>query len=200
MDYSPLGSSVHRILQARILEWVAALYNAKSWLIEKDPYAGKDWGQEEKGTAEDKMVGWHHQLNVYGFGWTLAVGDGQGGLVCCSSWGRKESDMTELLNWTELNWKSKSLLPLWPPHPCLSSLPTTDCPQWPCSPSFTWLLPCHLGLPLPATSTPPWMYPSSIGHSGLPSCSSTASITPMAPFSGPIPGPQSAPGEGPLTE
>ena len=63
----------------------------------------KDWGQEEKGTTEDEMVGWHHQLDGHGFGWTLAVGDGQGGLVCCGSWGHKESDMTERLNWTELS-------------------------------------------------------------------------------------------------
>ena len=57
---------------------------------------------EEKGTAKDEMVGWHHQLNGHGFGWTPGVGDGQGGLACCSSWGHKESDMTERLNWTEL--------------------------------------------------------------------------------------------------
>ena len=74
----------------------------KSWLIGKDLDAGKDWGQEEKGTTEDEMVGWHHWLNGHGFGWTPGVGDGQGGLVCCSSWGRKESDMTEQLNWTEV--------------------------------------------------------------------------------------------------
>ena len=59
--------------------------NVKSWLIEKDPDAGKDWGQEEKGTTEDEMVGWHHWLNGHGFVWTLGVGDGQGGLVCCGS-------------------------------------------------------------------------------------------------------------------
>ena len=74
-----------------------------SWLLGKDPDAGKDWGQEEKGTTEDEMVGWHHRLNGHGFGWTPGVGDGQGGLVCCGSWGRKESDTTERLNWTELN-------------------------------------------------------------------------------------------------
>ena len=76
--------------------------DAKSWLIWKDPDAQKDWGQEEKGTTEDKMVGWHHRLNGYGFGWTLGAGVGQGGLACCGSWGRKESDMTKRLNWTEL--------------------------------------------------------------------------------------------------
>ena len=75
----------------------------KSWLIGKSLDAGRDWGQEEKGTTEDEMVGWHHRLNQHEFGWTPAVGDGQGGLACCSSQGRK-SDMTERLNWTELNW------------------------------------------------------------------------------------------------
>ena len=73
----------------------------KSWLIGKDPDAGKDWGQEEKGTTENEMVGWHYQLDGHGFGWTLGVGDGQGGLACCGSWGRKELDMTEWLNWTD---------------------------------------------------------------------------------------------------
>ena len=172
-DCSPWGSSVHRIIQARILEWVAISYSggssrlrdlicvsyllhwqvdslplwpmvnynspspldckeiqpvhpkgdqswlfigrtdveaetpilwppdAKIWLIGKDPDAGKDWGQEEKGTTEDEMVGWHHWLDGHGFGWTPGVGDGQGGLACCNSWGRKESDTTERLNWTD---------------------------------------------------------------------------------------------------
>ena len=77
--------------------------DAKSWLIWKDPDAEKDWGQEEKGMTEDEMVGWHHRHNGDGFGWTPGVGDGQGGLACCSSWGRKESDMTEGLNWTHKN-------------------------------------------------------------------------------------------------
>ena len=76
--------------------------DAKSWLIWKDPDAGKDWGPEEKGKTEDEMVGWHHRLDEHGFGWTPGVGDGQGGLVCCGSWGHKESDTTERLNWTEL--------------------------------------------------------------------------------------------------
>ena len=76
--------------------------DAKSRLSGKDPDDGKDWRQEEKGTIEDKMVGWHHRLNGHGFGWTLGVGDGQGSLMCCSSWGHKELDMSEWLNWTEL--------------------------------------------------------------------------------------------------
>ena len=80
--------------------------DAKSWLIWKDPDAGKDWEQEEKGTTEDEMVGWHHWLDEYGFGWTPGVGDGQGGLACCGSWSRIESDTTEWLNWTELNSKN----------------------------------------------------------------------------------------------
>ena len=75
--------------------------DTKSWLIWKDPDAGKDWGQEEKQTTEDEVVGWHHRLDGHGFGWTPGVGDRQGGLVCCSSWGRKKSDMTEQQNWTE---------------------------------------------------------------------------------------------------
>ena len=76
--------------------------DAKSWLIGKDSVAGRDWGQEEKGTTEDEMAGWHHRLNGHEFGWIMGVGDGQGGLVCRNSWGHKESDMTERLNWTSL--------------------------------------------------------------------------------------------------
>ena len=75
--------------------------DAKNWVIWKDLDAGKDWGQVEKGTTEDEMVGWHHRHNGHGFGWTPGVGDGKGGLACCNSWGRKESDTTERLNWTE---------------------------------------------------------------------------------------------------
>ena len=69
--------------------------HVKSLLIGKDSDAGRDWGQEEKGMTEDEMVGQHHQLNGHGFGWTLGVGDRQGGLACCDSWGCKELDMTE---------------------------------------------------------------------------------------------------------
>ena len=72
--------------------------DVKNWLIWKDPDAGKDWGQEEKGMTVDEMVGWHHWLNGHEFEQALEVGDGQGSLVCCSPWGRKESDMTERLN------------------------------------------------------------------------------------------------------
>ena len=75
--------------------------DAESWLIWKDPDVRKDWGQEEKGMTEDEMVGWHRQHNGHGFEWTPEVCNGQGGLAYCGSWGRKESDMTEWLNWTE---------------------------------------------------------------------------------------------------
>ena len=74
--------------------------DAKNWLIWKEPDAGKDWRREEKGMTEDEMVGWYHRLNGHEFEWTPGVGDGQGGLACCNSWGRKESDTTERLNWT----------------------------------------------------------------------------------------------------
>ena len=76
--------------------------DVKSWLFRKDPDAGKDWKQEEKGMTEDEIVGWHHRLNGHEFDQTPGDGDGQGSLVCCSPWGRKESDTTEWLNWSEL--------------------------------------------------------------------------------------------------
>ena len=85
------------------------LPDMKNWLIWKDSDAGKDWGQEEKGMTEDEAVGWHHWLNGHEFGWILGVGDGQGSLACCSSWGHKESDTTEQLNWTEMNFGLLSL-------------------------------------------------------------------------------------------
>ena len=77
--------------------------HVKSWLIGKDSDAVRDWGQEEKGTTEDEMAGWHHGLDGCESEWALGAGDGQGGLACCDSWGRKESDTTEQLNWAELN-------------------------------------------------------------------------------------------------
>ena len=73
--------------------------DVESWLIWKDPDAWKNWGQEEKGTKEDEMVGWHHQLYGHEFEQAPGVGDGQGSLECCSPWGCKELDMTEWLNW-----------------------------------------------------------------------------------------------------
>ena len=76
--------------------------HAKSWLTGKGSDAGRDWGQEEKGRMEDEMGGWHQGLNGHEFEWTLVFGDGPEDLACCNSWGRKESDMTEWLTWTEL--------------------------------------------------------------------------------------------------
>ena len=91
--------------------------DAKSWLIWKDPGAGKEWEQEKKWMTEDEMVGWHHWLNGHGFGYTLPVGDGQGGLACCSSWGRKESDMTEQLGPRRHNYWACMPKLLKPMHP-----------------------------------------------------------------------------------
>ena len=76
--------------------------HVKSWLIGRDSDAGRDWGHEEKGTTEDEIAGWHHWLDGHEFEWTPGVGDGQGGLACCDSWGHKESDTTEWLNWTTI--------------------------------------------------------------------------------------------------
>ena len=75
--------------------------HVKSWLIGKDSDAGRDWGQEEKGTTENEIAGWHHWLDGHESEWTPGVGDGQEGLACCNSWDRKELDTTEWLNWTE---------------------------------------------------------------------------------------------------
>ena len=89
-------------------------FDAKNWLIGKDPDAGKDWRQEEKGTTKDEMVGWHHQLDGHEFEQAPGIGDGQGSQACCSPWGCKESDMTELLNWTEwyiFSWQFCLLCP-----------------------------------------------------------------------------------------
>ena len=83
--------------------------HVKSWLTGKDSDAWRDWGQEEKGMTEHEMAGWHHWLNGCESEWTLGVGDGQGGLACCDSWGRKESDMTEWLNWTNYQTHSHNI-------------------------------------------------------------------------------------------
>ena len=80
--------------------------DAKNWLIWKDPDPRKDWRQEEKGTTEDEMVGWHHWLYGHEFEQALGDRDGQGSLECCNPWGHKQSDMTEQLNWTDrtISW------------------------------------------------------------------------------------------------
>ena len=79
-----------------------------NWLIGKDPGAGKDWGQEQKGTTEGEMVEWHHRLNGHESEWTPGVGDGQGSLACYSPWHCKELDTTERLNWTDYSQKLKT--------------------------------------------------------------------------------------------
>ena len=90
-------------------------HHTKSWLIRKDSDAGRDWKQEEKGTTEDEMAGWHHGLDGHKSEWTPGDGDGQGGLACCNSSAHKESDTTEQLNWTCFSWPQK--LPLfWGQH------------------------------------------------------------------------------------
>ena len=104
--------------------------HAKIWLIGKDSDAGRDWGQEEKGMTEDEMDRWHHWLDGCDSEWTLAVGDEQGGLACCDSWGRKESDTTEWLNWTELTevitwFFSFSFAKWWSPLPDFSNVKIT---------------------------------------------------------------------------
>ena len=80
----------------------------------KNSDAGRDWGQEEKGTTEDEMAGWHHWLDGRESEWTLGGSDGQGGLVCCDSWGHKESDMTEQLNWIDGGFWVNSYLLMFP--------------------------------------------------------------------------------------
>ena len=84
--------------------WVTRYYRPGNYNIGKDSDAGRDWGQEEKGMTEDEIAGWHHWLDGSDSEWTQGVGDRQGGLAGCDLWGCKESDTTELLNWTELNW------------------------------------------------------------------------------------------------
>ena len=99
---SALGVS----LEGMILNETPVLWppHEKSWLIGKDSDPGRDCGQEEKGTTEDEMAGWHHGLDGCESEWSPGDGDRQGGLACCNSWGHKESDTMERLNWTELNW------------------------------------------------------------------------------------------------
>ena len=99
-EISP-GCSLEGLMLKLKLQYFGHLMQSR--LIGKASDAGRDWGQEEKGTTEDEMFGWHHRLNGHAFEYTPGVGDGQGGLSCCNSWGCKESDMTEQLNGTELN-------------------------------------------------------------------------------------------------
>ena len=92
-DISP-GCCLERLMLRLKLQYFGHLMQ-RTDSLEKDSDAGRDWGQEEKGTTEDEMAGWHHRLDGHEFGLTPGVGDGQGGLACCNSWGHKESDKTE---------------------------------------------------------------------------------------------------------
>ena len=101
----PKGNQSRILIRRTDAEAEAAIVwplDVMNWLIGKEPDAGKDWKQEEKGTTEDEMVWWHHRLDGHEFEQALGVGDGQGGLACCSPWGCKESDMAEWLIWTEV--------------------------------------------------------------------------------------------------
>ena len=102
---SPLGSKEIKPVNLKGNQsWILVARTdaeAEAQLIGEVPDAGKDWGQEEKRVSEDEMAGWHHRLDGREFGWTQRVGDGHGGLACCSSWGHKESDTAEQLNWTD---------------------------------------------------------------------------------------------------
>ena len=94
-------------------------------LFGKDSDAGMDWGQEEKGMTEDEMAELHHWIDGREFEWTPGIGDGQGGLACCNSWGRRESDTTERVNWTEVNWYNLTLwdlIQLFPLYPFCHNL------------------------------------------------------------------------------
>ena len=95
----------------KMMLWILWPPDVKSWIIWKDPDAGSDWGQEEKRTTEDEMVGWHHQLDGHRFRSTLGVGDRQGGLACCGSWGGRvrHYGATEL-NWSRTYYTAKGTL------------------------------------------------------------------------------------------
>ena len=138
--------------------------DAKNWLTGKDPDAGKDWRQEEKGMTEDEIVGWHHQLNGHEFEQAPGIGDGQGSLACCSPRGCKESDMTEWLKWLIEQKHSSFQRRSWfnhyhliqmtsgfkgcrPAHMCTQSL----------SPIWLFGTPWTVSLQAPLS---PWVYPS----------------------------------------
>ena len=99
-EISPEYSLEGLMLKLKLQYFDHLMWRGNSF-IGKDPVAGKDWRQKEKGTTEDEMVGWHHRLDGHEFEQAPGVGDGQGGLACCSPWGRKQWDTTERLNWTE---------------------------------------------------------------------------------------------------
>ena len=115
---NPKGNQSWIFIERTDAEAEAPIADAKNWLIGKDPDAGKDWRQEEKGTTEDEMVGWHHRLNRHEFEHNLGAGYRQGSLVLCSPQGFKESDTTEWLNWTELSPSATTTEPTHSETPC----------------------------------------------------------------------------------
>ena len=144
-EISP-GCSLEGLMVKLKLQYFGHL--VQSWLIGKDSGAGRDWGQEEKGMTEDEMAGWHHRLDGHEFEWTAGVSDGQGGLVCCNSWGGKESDTTEQLNWmtpgTELNdtwyWTSFHIFAIGISSLARCLLRFFVHFQWGCLFSYHWIL------------------------------------------------------------
>ena len=150
------------------------MYGLKNWFIRKDPDAGEDW-REEKGTTEDEMVGWHHQLNEHELEQAPGVGDGQGSLACCSPWGCKESG-TWLIDWTALNWKTG----------IIKSVPEN-----------IYLKTCSTSFPGAHSGSPPWFLfrvlkigrCSSTGFSlcrGRCKCPCCCSVTGTCPWQAPI--------------
>ena len=95
------GGGIKKLWFIYTVESYSAIIKNNTQLNNKDPDVGKDWRREETGTTEDEMVGWHHRLDGHESEQVLGVGDGQGGLACCSPWGHKELDTPERLNWTE---------------------------------------------------------------------------------------------------
>ena len=155
--------------------------DGKKWLIRKVPDAGKDWRQEEKGTTEDEMVGWHHQLDEHEFEQAMGVGDGQGSLACCSPWGHKESDMTERLNWTETMRDHGSVKQSCPRNLSIFSNREAATGLWNCwrdlvvsseaslSPghyrnpvTLLNIFPCHQNMPLFSMENPLWLTSSCV--------------------------------------
>ena len=121
-EISPGYSLEGLMLKLKLQYFGHLMWRADSF--EKTLMLGKDWRWEEKGLTEDEMLGCHHWLNGYEFGYTLGVGDGQRGLVCCGSWGRKESDTTEQLNWTDWTDKHQIYDTQYMMYPSLVQCPT----------------------------------------------------------------------------
>ena len=115
-EISPEHSSEGLMLKLKLQYFGDLMQRAD---IRKDPDAGKDWRQEQKGMTEDEIVGWQKWLDGHKFGQAWWVNGGQGSLACCSTWGRKESDMTEPLDWAELMWLFSNYLICAPVFPYL---------------------------------------------------------------------------------